>query len=131
MFFLLRAGLVIGLIFYLSPLRPNLEAPSLDGLVASALEVVTPAPVSPPAKPAASEAPPAGLPGTVAEAERLWRSLPPEARQAVLERLKAQAASSLSEAVTAVQTPRSPSGTLRAEDRRPAWRGDALAATKP
>ncbi len=131
MFFLLRAGLVIGLIFYFSPLRPNLEAPSLDGLVASALEVVTPAPVTPPTKPAASEGPPAGLPGTVAEAERLWRGLPPEARQAVLDRLKAQAASSLSEAVAAVQNPRSGVDTLRAEDRRPAWRGDAPAVAKP
>lgn len=131
MFFLLRAGLVIGLIFYFSPLRPNLEAPSLDGLVASALEVVTPAPVTPPTKPAAPDAPPAGLPGTVAEAERLWRGLPPEARQAVLDRLKAQAASSLSEAVAAVQNPRSGVDTLRADDRRPAWRGDAPAAAKP
>jgi hypothetical protein len=62
----------------------------------------------------------------VAEAERLWRNLPPEARQAVLDRLRAQDASSLNDAVAAVQAPRPAAGdTLRAEDRRPAWRGDA------
>ncbi len=131
MFFLLRAGLVIGVIFYLSPLRSSMDAPDLGGLVSSAFDAVTPPPVAPKSSP--PEAPPAGVPGTVAEAERLWRNLPPEARQAVLDRLRAQAASSLNDAVAAVQAPR-PGGdapraaagdTLRAEDRRPAWRGDA------
>ena len=133
MFFLLRAGLVIGVIFYLSPLRSSMDAPDLGGLVSSALDAVTPPPAAPKSSP--PEAPPAGVPGTVAEAERLWRNLPPEARQAVLDRLRAQAASSLNEAVAAVQAPRPASGeaprtpagdTLRADDRRPAWRGDAL-----
>ena len=41
MFFLLRAGLVIGVIFYLSPLRSSMDAPDLGGLVSSALDAVT------------------------------------------------------------------------------------------
>lgn len=138
MFFILRAGLVIGLIFYLSPLRLN-GGLSLDSLVASAVDAVTP---GEPARPPVPEAPANPLPSTVAEAERLWRNLPPEARQAVLDRLRAKAASSLQDAVATVQAPR-PQGTappqeaatmpgarpqgadtLRTDDRRPAWRGE-------
>jgi hypothetical protein len=102
MFFLLRAGLVIGLIFYLSPLRPS-GGVSLDSLVASAVDAVTP---SGPARPPVPGAPANPVPSTVAEAERLWRNLPPEARQAVLDRLRAKAASSLQDAVASVQASR-------------------------
>jgi hypothetical protein len=118
MTFLLRAGLVIGVIFYLSPVRtvgtgtapspsaprPAAEpAPLSDALLAGILADAV-------SRPAA-----AAMPDRWAEAERLWRGLPPAAQQAVLERIRA--ASGLPP-----DRPAPSSDPGRAEDRHPPTR---------
>lgn len=121
MFFLLRIGLVVGAVFYFSPVRTGGIGADLDlpaalrpGASDRAGEE-SDAPPRPRAPKPAPEAPvaPSGLPD---EAERLWRGLPQEARQAVLERLRAEAAAAL----TGARPPeRQPAGRAEAPPRRP------------
>ncbi|HEX2555832.1 MAG TPA: hypothetical protein VHL98_19200 [Microvirga sp.] len=78
MFFLLRVTLVVGAIFYLSPVRPGGGRAGLD---------------SPPAPRHGSGVETSS--DVLDEAERLWRSLPREAQEAVIERLRGDLAAVL------------------------------------
>jgi hypothetical protein len=96
MTFLLRVGLVIGMIFYLSPVRKAgdpmaappasrsagaIHAPLPEALLAEILTGASPRPAA------------ATPPDLAAEAERLWRRLPSDVQRAVLQRIQAGIAS--------------------------------------
>ncbi|MDF2999584.1 MAG: hypothetical protein K0R27_5221 [Xanthobacteraceae bacterium] len=105
MFSLLRAALVIGAIFYFSPVRHGSEGSlSLDGLINA---------VSHPANKLQQSAS-----GSPERLEAVWNALPESAKQAVLDRIKAGPAARTMEARQLPQT-----DTLQPEDHRPAWVG--------
>jgi hypothetical protein len=95
MFFVLRVAVVIAVLVYLSPMRRSGEgdAASMRRSGESDAAAVR--------RNSEGEAAPA----TSAEAERLWRSLPPEAREVVLDSLRAQVAATLREAVAGAGKP--------------------------
>jgi hypothetical protein len=134
MFATLRAAAVIGVIFYLSPLR-TVEAPSRDRFS----DVATAIRLADLLKDAAS-ALPGGPIDRIAEAEALWDGLPEGAKRALLDRILSGNSSSLpTEAKRALldrvlagglsPTPseaKPPSrDTLKPDDLQPAWRGEA------
>ena len=104
MFWLLRAALVVGVIFYLSPARQGSDPLAL---VSSALGWIGIAPASGPATRPAEV-------GT--KLETVWQALPNSAQQAVVNEIMTQ---------SGLGGP-SPKGsdTLHAGDRKPAWRGE-------
>lgn len=111
MAFWLRAGLVIGAIYYLSPLRLG-ETP------ASAPQ----APSHPPARAVQASAALGEIAGSVLEA------LPESLRARAVETAAAEAGRTLGTSLraTAAETVRPPSrDTLTVHDRQPAWRGAA------
>jgi len=102
MFSILRAVIVIGTIFYFSPVRQGSEGVSLDGLFGAAQAE-------------------AGKIAPAANAERLeslWRILPESAKQAVVDKIIAPPAARTAETRSAQQT-----DTLEPEDHLPTWRG--------
>jgi hypothetical protein len=108
MFFLLRAALIIGVIFYLSPVRQKggSAARSLDDVAGWSRE----------SSRAALDAV-----GRAGELESLWQGLPDEAKKAALDRLLASAPGHLSD------EPAEATDTLRPDDLKPAWRGGRAA----
>jgi hypothetical protein len=75
MFSVLRTILIIGVIFYYSPVRQGGAAPaSLDGFPGGTKEAAGP-------KPAAAEEPASG------RLETIWQVLPDQAKQAVVDRI--------------------------------------------
>jgi len=113
MFSLLRAVLIIGAIFYYSPVRQGGEgASALDGILAWSGQ-----------RPQAAEAAPAAAAPAEASTrlESMWQALPDSAKQAVLDRI--MATSGLG---TVTPSPSDPAGdTLRPSDRQAPWRGEA------
>jgi len=111
MFSLLRAALIIGAIFYYSPVRQGDEgASALDGILAWSGQ-----------KPQAAEAAPAAAAPTEASTrlETMWQALPDSAKQAVIDRI--MATSGLGTAPSSSPA----SDTLKPSDRQAPWRGDA------
>lgn len=107
MFSLLRAALVIGTIFYFSPVRNLPDANlSLDALFGSA------------AHPADQLRQSAS--GTPERLQAVWNALPESARQAVLDKIMPTPVARTVEARRVPQT-----DTLQPEDHRPAWSGVA------
>ena len=105
MFSILRFVLIVGAIFYFSPVRKGGDGiASLDALLGwkkSELE----------AKAATAS------PETSARLETMWDALPESAKQAVIDKILTT--SGLGAAAA------KPTDTLRAGDLRPAWRGEA------
>ncbi|MXQ14490.1 hypothetical protein [Microvirga makkahensis] len=101
MFSILRFILIVGVIFYYSPVRDHGESPdpTLDSAAPGHTEHA--GPVAPPL-------PSDGAPGHL---EAVWQALPDSAKQAVVEKILA--ASGLTSAAP------KPSDTLRPEDRAP------------
>jgi hypothetical protein len=100
MFSLLRAALVIGAIFYFSPVRQGSnETLSLDALVGAAIHV------------------PEKLGGTPERLEAAWSALPESAKQAVLDRIMPPPSPRAGE----IRSPQT--DTLLPEDHHPAWTG--------
>ncbi|WP_210485598.1 hypothetical protein [Microvirga antarctica] len=109
MFSLLRVILVIGAIFYFSPVRQGQDSGlSLDGLFGSALHRDSGTPLSD---------------SSAQRLESVWNALPESAKQAVIDKIIP------SRPARAAETLRVPQAdTLQPEDHRPAWIG---AAKKP
>ena len=104
MFSLLRAALVIGAIFYFSPVRQGSnETLSLDALAGAAIRA------------------PEKIGPTPERLQAAWSVLPESAKQAVLDRIAAPQAPRGGE----IRPPQT--DTLLPEDHRPAW----VAAKKP
>lgn len=117
MTFLLRVGLVIGVILYFSPVRKAGDpmvaasatrsaganhAPLPDALLAEILTGASPRPAATP-------------PDLAAEAERLWRRLPSDVQRAVLQRIQAEIA-------PPPERPASAPEPVRADERHPPTR---------
>jgi hypothetical protein len=101
MFFLLRAALVVGVIFYFSPARQSRDGTlSLETLIGAAAH---------PSETIAGKAP--------ERLEAAWNALPESAKQVLLDKIK-PASQRAGEAVRPPQT-----DTLLPEDHRPAWTG--------
>ncbi|MBZ6076372.1 hypothetical protein [Microvirga puerhi] len=109
MFSILRAFLIIGAIFYYSPVRQQTDgATALDGLMAWGTQRTEPK----------ASAPGAGE--TPAHLETMWQALPDGAKQAVIDKILATSG------LGPTATPAAPAGdTLRPSDRQPPWRGEA------
>jgi hypothetical protein len=104
MFSLLRAALVIGAIFYFSPVRQGSnETLSLDALVGAAINA------------------PEKIGQTPERLQAAWGALPTSAKQVLLDRIGAPQTSRAGE----IRQP--PTDTLLPEDHRPAW----IAPKKP
>ncbi|QFU17108.1 hypothetical protein [Microvirga thermotolerans] len=105
MFSLLRAALIIGAIFYYSPVRQSGEgASALDGLLAWGERK--------------ADTPSAGDKEAPAHLETMWQALPDSAKQAVIDRIMANSGLGAS-------APPAPAGdTLRPSDRLAPWRGE-------
>jgi hypothetical protein len=102
----LRAVAIIGVIFYLSPVRQGGEKPvRLDDLVKWSQDKA-PAAVSAPI-------------GQAAQLHSLWQALPESARKAAVDQVLAPGSSS---AVPPSQAPAT--DTLQPGDLQPAWRGE-------
>jgi hypothetical protein len=110
MFFLLRAALIIGVIFYFSPVRH--EGGSATGLDAAAGWSRDPSR-------AALDAA-----GHAGELQSLWEALPDDAKKAALDRLLASAPDHPS------GEPPSATDTLLPDDLKPAWRGGRAGASR-
>jgi len=107
MFWLLRVGLVVGMIFYLSPVRHGGETVAVvDGLMAWIGMGPGQGGLSP-ARPAEQGE----------RLESLWQALPDAAKRAVVEEVVGKVAPSLA-------APKVPVDTLHPRDRLPAWRGE-------
>ncbi len=107
MFWLLRVGLVVGMIFYLSPVRHGGETLAVvDGVLAWAGIGSGPG-VTSPARTAE--------PGP--KLESLWQALPDAAKRTVVEEVVGKVAPGLT-------APKAPVDTLHPGDRLPAWRGE-------
>lgn len=103
MFSILRILIIVGAIFYLSPVRQGGDAPvTLDDVTRWVSGS------SPGAGQALDQAGRAGA---------LWRSLPEEAKQALVEQVLASG--------RPVQPTSPPTDTLDPGDLQPAWKGDA------
>lgn len=109
MFSLLRAVVIIGAIFYYSPVRQSHgDAWPLDGLLAWGTQKVD-------SKSASTEVPAADAP---ARLETMWKALPDSAKQAVIDKIMATSG-------LGAGTPSVPAGdTLKPSDRQLPWRGD-------
>lgn len=105
MFSILRFVLIVGAIFYYSPVRKSGDGiASLDALLGwkkSDLEAKAAAP----------------SPGTSERLETMWKALPESAKQAVIDKILTT--SGLGTATA------KPTDTLEASDFQPAWRGEA------
>lgn len=110
MFSLLRAVLIVGAIFYYSPVRHSDGAASpLNGLLAWGTQKIE-------AKSLATGEPATDTP---ARLETLWKALPDSAKQVVIDKI--MATSGLGSGAPAV-----PAGdTLKPSDRRLPWQGEA------
>jgi hypothetical protein len=107
MFWLLRVGLVVGVIFYLSPVRHGGETVAVvDGLMAW-IGVGS----------GSGETSPATTAGKGERLESLWQALPDAAKRAVVEEVVGKGAPGLT-------SPKAPVDTLHPGDRLPAWRGE-------
>ncbi|MET0746532.1 MAG: hypothetical protein ABWY78_24410 [Microvirga sp.] len=107
MFWLLRVGLVVGMIFYLSPVRHGGESlAAVDGLMAWIGIGSSP-----------GEALPTRAADPGPKLESLWQALPDAARRAVVEEIVGKAA-------PGPAAPKAPVDTLHPGDRLPAWRGE-------
>jgi hypothetical protein len=107
MFRLLRAALLVGIIFYLSPVRqggdPMALAASMLGWIGFAPSTEAPA------RPAEASA----------KLETMWRALPGSAKQAVVDEI-------VNRSGLGPDASKAPAAdTLHAGDRKPAWRGEA------
>ncbi|MCB8820088.1 hypothetical protein [Microvirga rosea] len=111
MFSLLRAVLIIGAIFYYSPVRQGDDGSSaLDGLLAWGQQ--KPETIAAQPGPGSAEAP--------ARLETMWHALPEGAKQAVIDKILETSG------LGAPAQPAAPAGdTLKASDRQAPWRGDA------
>jgi hypothetical protein len=107
----LRIAAVIGVIFYLSPVRERgAPARPLGEVLSGAAEAFGKA-----------------APGAAtASADDLWQALPSAAKQKVMDRLLSRPLGS-SEAAPADGKPALPRDTLELEDLQPPWRGEAAA----
>ncbi|MBF9232035.1 hypothetical protein [Microvirga alba] len=105
MFSIIRFVLIVGTIFYFSPVRQGGDgAASLDALLGwtkSAQEAKAATPT----------------PETSARLESMWQALPEGAKQAVIGKILTASG------VNALES--KPTDTLQAADRQPSWRGDA------
>jgi hypothetical protein len=103
MFSVLRFILIVGAIFYYSPVRQEGSGTFLDTFLT----------------PKKSEPAPAAAPQaeTSGQLETVWRALPDSAKQAVVGKILTTSGLG----VTSTET----RDTLQPEDRQPAWRGDA------
>lgn len=110
MFSLLRIVLVVGVIFYLSPVRQGGDPlAAIGSLVGWASE-----PQAPAAQPPATRMPAADAPGKL---ETAWQALPETAKQALVNEIVSH---------TGVGTKQqAATDTLHAEDKKPAWRGES------
>jgi hypothetical protein len=101
----LRILTVVGVIFYLSPVRQ-----AGDGM---------PSPVRPTLRDVATASPLAqGL-------EALWQRLPAEVARSIVERLSSTLAQSPAAKAASERTEKPATDTLEPEDLRPPWRGEA------
>ncbi|WP_112663124.1 hypothetical protein [Microvirga flavescens] len=105
MFSLLRTVAVIGVIFYLSPVRTEDALPSFASWFGWPEEKVA-------AKHETAEDSPARL-------ETMWQALPEGAKQAILAKIMSE--SGLTASTTKPQA--APSDTLHTDDKKAAWRG--------
>lgn len=105
MFSLLRIAVVIGVIFYLSPVRNE------DGL--SALTSWFGWSDTPKATPSVS------APDNAAHLETVWKALPETAKSAILAKILAETG------IAGGAASKQPTDTLHAEDKKSAWKGDA------
>ncbi len=105
MFSILRFILIVGVIFYYSPVRQKGEGTdAIEAFLKPKKD--QPAVVAPPAP--ESEA---------GHLETMWQALPDGAKRAVIDKILTTSGLGGAEA--------RPSDTLQPEDRQPAWRGDA------
>jgi hypothetical protein len=111
MFFTLRILIVIGVIFYFSPVRQTGEVPSgIAGMVQWSRDRTAASATS-----SSTEA--------VAGLEMLWRSLSDGARKSVMDSvLASNSGSPAARLLEPRQT--SPTDTLQPDDIQPAWRGE-------
>ncbi|MBM6592410.1 hypothetical protein [Microvirga pudoricolor] len=103
MFWLLRAAVIVGVIFYLSPVRQGGDPLALASAALGWIGIV----------PASGS--PTPHPETGAKLETLWKALPDTAKQAVVDELVNR--SGLAPAPKGADT-------LHPGDRKPAWRGE-------
>ncbi|MGO4704547.1 hypothetical protein AB4072_02065 [Microvirga sp. 2MCAF38] len=103
MFSLFRIFIVVGVIFYLSPVRNEDALPSLSKWLGWAEDASK--------SDAVGESP--------ARLETMWQALPDSAKQAILTKI-------MSDSGTTATLPKAapPMDTLYADDRKAAWRGD-------
>ena len=105
MFSVLRIAIVIGVIFYLSPVRQGGEKPVRMGDIAKWSQEAAPALAVPLEQ--------------ATQLQSLWQALPEPAKKAVVDRAIASGPSPAA-------SPAPPQGTdtLQLDDLQPAWRGD-------
>jgi hypothetical protein len=118
MFSALRIFVVIGVIFYFSPVRND------DSI---------PGDIEPIAEWGKAKAAPEGassLTDGAARLETLWRALPDSAKEALVERLVASSSRAQAASPPEARLP-SPSDTLQPEDLQPRWRGETKETKKP
>ncbi len=105
---IVRFILIVGVIFYYSPVRQKGEGTSfLDSLFGRGKGEPATASAAPPAPPPATEG--------SGHLETLWQALPNTAKQAVVDKILTTSGLSPAETKAA--------DTLKPEDRHPAWQG--------
>jgi hypothetical protein len=107
MFSLLRVVIVVGVIFYLSPVRQGGDP---IAYVSSLLGWGEEAPARQAGTPTAESSP---------KLETLWKALPDTAKQAIVDEILNRSGIGSTAARPAAST-----DTLHANDKKPAWRGD-------
>jgi hypothetical protein len=105
MFSILRFILIIGAIFYYSPVRQKGEGTDALGALLTPKKSEPAAAASPPSTPA-----PSGL-------ETMWQALPDGAKRAVVDKVLTTSGLAPADA--------KPADTLQPQDKEPAWQGSA------